>query len=98
MDFVDFATDTEENRGHNAAVRGQQETAAGVNNMENGRYACTGGLGTTGYGSSGVDRTTATTTSTAPTAELAGNVNATGATAGGVRGGVGTSTRWASAI
>lgn len=96
MDFVNSATGTE-NRGHGAAVRGQQETAVGVN-MENSRYACTSGLGTTGYGSSGVAGTTATTTSTAPTAELAGNVNATGATPGGVGGGVGTGTGWAGAI
>lgn len=95
MDFVNSATGTE-NRGHGAAVRGQQETAVGVNNMENGRYACTGGVGTTGHGSSGVAGTTATTTSTAPTAGLAGNVDATGATAGGV--GVGTGTGWAGAI
>ncbi|KAI0789052.1 hypothetical protein BC629DRAFT_1440220 [Irpex lacteus] len=94
MDFVDSATGTE-NRGHGAAVCGQQETAVGVSNMENGRHTGTAGVGTTGataYGSSGIAGTTATTTSTAPTVEPAGNVNAVGATAGGVRGGVGTGT------
>lgn len=88
MDFVDSATGTD-NRGHGAAVRGQQETAVGVNNMENGRHAGTGGVDTT-YGSGGLASTTATTTSTAPTAEPAGNVNAVGTTTGGVGGGVGT--------
>ncbi|KAI0742167.1 hypothetical protein BC629DRAFT_1445644 [Irpex lacteus] len=88
MDFMDAATGTE-NRGHGAAVRGQQETAVGVNNIENGRHAGTGGVGTTGYGSGGVTGTIATTTSMAPTAGLAGNVNAVGATTGGVGGGVG---------
>ncbi|KAI0758383.1 hypothetical protein BC629DRAFT_1598056 [Irpex lacteus] len=96
MDFVDSATGTE-NRGHGAAVRGQQETAVGVNNMENGRHADTGGVGTTGYGSGGVTGTTATTTSTVPTAAPVGNVNATGGGAG-VGGGVGTGTGRAGAI
>ncbi|KAI0731898.1 hypothetical protein BC629DRAFT_1601308 [Irpex lacteus] len=95
MDFVDSATGTE-NRGHGAAVRGQQETAVGVNNMENGRHAGSGGVGT---GTTGVHRepnfaaTTAMTTSTVPTAEPAGNVNAIGRGAG-----VGTGTGRAGAI
>lgn len=96
MDFVDSATGTE-NPGHGAAVRVQQETAVGANNMENSspRHARTGGVGTTEYGSGGFAGTTATTTSTAPTAEPAGNVNATG---GGAGGGAGTGTGRAGAI
>ncbi|KAI0789039.1 hypothetical protein BC629DRAFT_1593516 [Irpex lacteus] len=93
MDFVDSATGTE-NRGHGAAVRGQQETAVGVNNMENSSSRHTG-TGTTRYESGGVTGTTATTTSTAPTP--VGNVNATGGGAG-VGGGVGTGTGRAGAI
>ncbi|KAI0742175.1 hypothetical protein BC629DRAFT_1445625 [Irpex lacteus] len=96
MDFVDSATDTEENRGHGAAVRGQQETAVGVNDTETSQHAGTGGIGgTTGYGSGGIAGTMATTTSTAPTAEPTGNVNATGR---GAQAGVGTGTGRAGAV
>ncbi|KAI0742171.1 hypothetical protein BC629DRAFT_1599802 [Irpex lacteus] len=92
MDFVDSATGTE-NRSHGATVRGQQETAVGVNNMENGRHAGIGGVGT---GTTGVHRepnvatAMATTTSTAESAE---NVNAIGRGAG-----VGTGTGRAGAF
>jgi hypothetical protein len=67
MDFVDSATGTER-RGHDATLRGHDETEVGVANMKRHEPS--------------IATTTATETSTAPAAVPAGNVTST--TAGGV--------------